>query len=230
MQTIFTTFIGVSAVSSESSSSRKSTLVRDFSFSSLSNFQNVNLLNKSQIPRSKVIHVLQHLSTNQNRCILKRSRKCFYKACLLRYLCLRDFLFKKNFKVLIRVEALPIDKLDNQDLPLLLETHAPGLQKVGLRVLRLIRHPVMKVYSLGLQFHHHPPVLIYQNPHHSFQGHARLGLQPHQSLQYILEMEKGFSVPEEQLGLVPLSLLSRKVVRKWEVWASFNVLHVKKFH
>jgi len=58
MQTIFTTFIGVSAVSSESSSSRKSTIVRDFSFSSLSNFQNVNLLNKSQIPRSKVIHVL----------------------------------------------------------------------------------------------------------------------------------------------------------------------------
>ena len=96
MQTIFTTFIGVSAVSSESSSSRKSTIVRDFSFSSLSNFQNVNLLNKSQIPRSKVIHILQHLSTNQNRCILKRSRKCFYKACLLRYLCLRDFLFKKK--------------------------------------------------------------------------------------------------------------------------------------
>lgn len=44
---------GVSAVSSESSCSRKSSLARDFSFSSLSNFQNVNLLNKSQIPRSK---------------------------------------------------------------------------------------------------------------------------------------------------------------------------------
>jgi len=44
---------GVSAVSSESSSSRKCSLTRDFSFSSLSNFQNVNLLDKSQIPRSK---------------------------------------------------------------------------------------------------------------------------------------------------------------------------------
>ncbi len=46
---------GVSAVSSESAASRKSSLTRDFSFSSLSNFQNVNLLNKSQIPRSKVL-------------------------------------------------------------------------------------------------------------------------------------------------------------------------------
>ena len=45
---------GVSAVSSESTSSRKCSLTRDFSFSSLSNFQNVNLLDKSQIPRSKV--------------------------------------------------------------------------------------------------------------------------------------------------------------------------------
>jgi len=44
---------GVSAVSSESTSSRKCSLTRDFSFSSLSNFQNVNLLDKSQIPRSK---------------------------------------------------------------------------------------------------------------------------------------------------------------------------------
>jgi len=44
---------GVSAVSSESCCSRKSSIARDFSFSSLSNFQNVNLLNKSQIPRSK---------------------------------------------------------------------------------------------------------------------------------------------------------------------------------
>jgi hypothetical protein len=47
-------WLGVSAVSSESAASRKSSLSRDFSFSSLSNFQNVNLLNKSQIPRSKV--------------------------------------------------------------------------------------------------------------------------------------------------------------------------------
>ena len=45
---------GVSSVSSESTYSRKSSLARDFSFSSLSNFQNVNLLNKSQIPRSTV--------------------------------------------------------------------------------------------------------------------------------------------------------------------------------
>lgn len=46
--------LGVSAVSSESTNSRKCSLTRDFSFSSLSNFQNVNLLDKSQIPRSKV--------------------------------------------------------------------------------------------------------------------------------------------------------------------------------
>jgi len=50
---------GVSAVSSESSSSRKCSLTRDFSFSSLSNFQNVNLLDKSQIPRSKVSYFLK---------------------------------------------------------------------------------------------------------------------------------------------------------------------------
>ena len=52
---ISTFLIGVSAVSSESTSSRKCSLTRDFSFSSLSNFQNVNLLDKSQIPRSKVL-------------------------------------------------------------------------------------------------------------------------------------------------------------------------------
>ena len=44
---------GVSAVSSESTSSRRCSVTSDFSFSSLSNFQNVNLLDKAKIPRSK---------------------------------------------------------------------------------------------------------------------------------------------------------------------------------